>query len=512
MAMTTARDYLPPVRPAVVLVLLVALAAPTGASALPRLHAEPDPARGGRIADDRGREVLLRGVNVNALGDYWQGTAAAPVLPFGAADADRIQALGWNAVRLIVSWSRIEPAPGRYDAAYLDRVARTVRRLRARGVYSLVDVHQDAWGKTLAARPGEACPPGSRPALGWDGAPGWATLAGGAARCYAGTRELGTAVRTAWAAFWADRPAADGTGIQTRYVRMLGHLARRFARADAVAGFDLMNEPGALSAGEQAALGRFYARAFAAVRGGERAGRGFRHLVLFEPGVLWSVVGAGPPPRFARDRDAVYAPHLYQGSFGTPARPRAASFAVARREARRFGGAPVLTGEWGGDPARAEPGSDELFLAHQALQDRYRISATLWTWKQSCGDPHDVLTRREGAASPTPPWSMFAMDCAAGANRIAGEHRALVRDLRHGIVRAAPGRLTRVGWRPGPGILSATGVARRGTGRLRAFVPARALRVRVRGFRALRRARVPGGTRISARASGGRWALRVSSR
>ena len=40
---------------------------------------------------------------------------------------------------------------------------------------TLIDLHQDAWGATLAARPGEVCGPGTSPAFGWDGAPGWAT-------------------------------------------------------------------------------------------------------------------------------------------------------------------------------------------------------------------------------------------------------------------------------------------------------------------------------------------------
>src|SRR6187399_51357 len=39
---------------------------------LPALHAEPDPVSGGRVVDATGREVLLRGVNVNALVEYWQ--------------------------------------------------------------------------------------------------------------------------------------------------------------------------------------------------------------------------------------------------------------------------------------------------------------------------------------------------------------------------------------------------------------------------------------------------------
>lgn len=48
----------------------------TGATFVPRLlalHAEPDPADGGRIVDAEGRHVLLRGVNVTgrANGGAW---------------------------------------------------------------------------------------------------------------------------------------------------------------------------------------------------------------------------------------------------------------------------------------------------------------------------------------------------------------------------------------------------------------------------------------------------------
>lgn len=491
--------------------LVAAAPAPAPAATLPPMHAQPDPDHGGRIVDDRGREVLLRGVNVNAFGEYWQGSPASPVLPFGARDADRIQGLGWNVVRLILSWSRVEPAPGRYDGAYLTNIARQVRRLQARGVYTILDLHQDAWSATLGARAGEACVAG-RPALGWDGAPAWATLDAGLPHCYLGTRELSPAVQQAWAAFFADAPAVDGVGVQTRYVAMLCHLARRFAGDPAVAGIDVMNEPGAIGAPLQAALGPFYAHAVAAVRAGERAARGLRHLVLFEPSVLWSLSGSGPPPRFAADRDVVYAPHLYGGSIGARALPAPAAFATAREEARGFGGAPVLTGEWGADPARAEPGSDEYFVAHQRLQDQFRISATLWTWKQSCGDPHDVLTQREGAASPTPPWSVFAMDCAGGRNAIAGEHRALVADLRRGHVRAAPGRLASTTWTPATRTLTVSGVgASRGDGALEAYYPGRDPAPHGRGLRGLRVTAVGGGgSLVTARPAAARWRLTVS--
>jgi endoglycosylceramidase len=493
---------------------LLAAAVPAGAAPLRPLHAVPDKAHGGRIVDDRGREVLLRGVNVNVLGDYWRAGPIPPVLPFARPDARRIRELGWNVVRLIVSWSQVEPEPGRYDPVYAARVEAVTRLLAGEGVRTIVDLHQDAWGATLAARDGEACSAGRRPALGWDGVPGWATLDGGAPRCYLGARELSPAVQAAWTAFFTNKPAADGVGIQTRYVAMLRWLARRVGRLDGLAGFDVMNEPGALGPGENAALGPFYRRAVAAIRSGERVASARRHLVFVEPSVLWSLTGSGPPPAFAHDRDVVYAPHLYQGSIGARGAPTARPFTTARREAAALGGLPVLTGEWGGDPARAERSGDGYFLAHQALQDRFRIGATLWTWKQSCGDPHTILAEREGAAAATPPWSVFAMDCAAGANRIVGEHRALVAQLRRGYVAAAPGHLTRTAWTPAARLLRAAGAgARRGDGPLEAFVPFIRPRVRTTGLGPVRLRAVPGGgTLVTAAPHGGAWTLRAAAR
>ena len=71
---------------------------------LPALHAEPDPIAGGRIVDAHGREVLLRGVNVNAFVEYWAyDPARFTTYPLTEADADAIAAIGWNSVRLLLS-------------------------------------------------------------------------------------------------------------------------------------------------------------------------------------------------------------------------------------------------------------------------------------------------------------------------------------------------------------------------------------------------------------------------
>jgi hypothetical protein len=165
-----------PVRRAIPLALTVLLAAAgTASAAPPRSVLEPRPlhVERARIVDDLGRQVTLRGVNVNALAEYWKGSRFPTVFPLAPDDPARMRAIGWNAVRLLVSWSRVEPARGRYDHAYLLRVRRTAARLARNGISTIVDFHQDAWGATLAARPGEACPAGQEPALGWDGAPGW---------------------------------------------------------------------------------------------------------------------------------------------------------------------------------------------------------------------------------------------------------------------------------------------------------------------------------------------------
>ena len=311
----------------------------------------------------------------------------------------------------------------------------------------------------------------------------------------------------AWQAFFENEPGPGGAGIQDRFVAMWRHVARRFARATAVAGFDILNEPNALSDEQQRRLSALYARVLEALRRGERDGRGRRHLVLFEPSVLWSATGHGAPPAFRHDRDVVYAPHIYTGGFDDGPITRAA-FAVTRREAKLFGGAPVLAGEWGTDPARAGPRGDGYFLAHQRLQDAFRISATLWTWRESCGDPHKIADVRVGR---TPvPWGEWNVDCAT--NTVRGPRAALVAELTRGYVRAAPGRLTAAAWDPAQTVLRASGRAPHRAGRLVAFYPG-VPRIRTAGLGHIRTTKLPGGGQlVTATARGGAWRLRIGRR
>ena len=437
---------------------------------LSALHAAPDPDAGGRILDASGREVILRGVNVNAFVDYWQlSPSRFTTYPFTESDADLMQSMGWNTVRLLISWSRVEPQPGVYDESYLDEVEQAVEVLESRGLYAIIDLHQDAWGPTLVAPPGTNCAGHGVPAFGWDGAPGWATQDGGRLRCApGGTREFSPAVMAAFQAFWNDAPGPDGVGIRTHYARMLGHVAARFAPHDSVAGYDLMNEPNAfyLIPGQLDALSALYADAVVQIRAGEASVGAPARLVFFEPGITWSDTGQGAPPDFAHDDQVVYAPHIYQG--GLNSLPLDATvFQQARDEAAGYGGAPVVSGEWGGDPGRAADPSDDYFELHQALQEQFRFGATLWTWREACGDPHKAADWVAGRIPSV--WGFFDVDCAT--NTIAGMREPLAAAMTRGLLRAAPGPLATVSFDPATGVLAASGEAPAQTSFV-AFLPA----------------------------------------
>jgi len=71
---------------------------------------------------------------------------------------DRAAAIGCNAFRLSVEWARLEPAPGRFDAAALERYAEILSLCTARGLEPIVTLHHftHPWwlGEEFWLRPG----------------------------------------------------------------------------------------------------------------------------------------------------------------------------------------------------------------------------------------------------------------------------------------------------------------------------------------------------------------------
>jgi endoglycosylceramidase len=70
-------------------------------------------------------------------------------------DLDKMVEWGFNFVRLGVMWEAVERDPDTYNMTYLDEVEKLVNRLGQRGIYVILDAHQDILARRLC---GEGIP------------------------------------------------------------------------------------------------------------------------------------------------------------------------------------------------------------------------------------------------------------------------------------------------------------------------------------------------------------------
>ena len=107
--------------------------------------------------DSEGRQLIFHGVNVvykvapfiPSNGEFTPDTS------LDAEDIADLQSWGMNLVRLGVMWEAVESSPGVYNDAYLDEVEDLINRLGEKGIYTLVDAHQDVLARIMC---GEGMP------------------------------------------------------------------------------------------------------------------------------------------------------------------------------------------------------------------------------------------------------------------------------------------------------------------------------------------------------------------
>src|SRR5436190_9616626 len=88
------------------------------ATAAPQL---PFARAGGYLTDAQGRVFISHGVNMVYKVAPFEPSATG----FGEDDAEFLAREGFNSVRLGVIYRAVEPQPGVYDDAYLDKLAET---------------------------------------------------------------------------------------------------------------------------------------------------------------------------------------------------------------------------------------------------------------------------------------------------------------------------------------------------------------------------------------------------
>jgi endoglycosylceramidase len=417
------------------------------------LHVEHPAGEAAYVADEDGRYRILRGVVAAGLIDFWSGAdrrdaRPAPFYPVDPAayagrcpanyslirvpplceqDFQEMRGLGFDVVKLGLSWSLLEPVPGQYDASYLDRIQQVVAWARASGIYVILDMHQNAWSRYLPDD-SRSIPfgLGEPPSLSdHTGAPAWAVFTDGLPSAkFAGQRELNAAVQAAMTNFWLDRNVgslprgeAPGTRLQDHYIGALAALARRFRDDSTVIGYNVFNEPqqGFLPWGmfEDAFLMPFYRRVIDALTG---AGDGLpcptsspalpmcgypdlgihdrRHIFFLDANQFRELTDL--PTHLALPLSTypnlVYGIHAYTHVYTLDRAFRASpgsspypfsydqSFQLAAVGARLTGAALMVT-EYGDDP-RDDP---VILRQESAAAERHLAGTTFWTWKENCG-------------------------------------------------------------------------------------------------------------------------------
>lgn len=333
----------------------LAVAALSAPSNLSFIHAGDS----GGFLDEAGRVRIFHGCNrvKKSAPWYFKDMLASD------AEFDLLEALGFNVVRLGFMWSGFNPAPGVFNSTYLQAIQTIVKRLAARGIYTLLDMHEDVLSSKFCTYDGaplwvvnKASPPKHAfpwPLKGNCSGRFWManTLTEAAAAAYQDLYDNTRGMLDDMAAFWA-------------------RGAQAFAATPSVLGYELINEPFA---------GNFYADPallLPGVAGGKNLQRMYdtvataiyshdtRHLLFYEP-VTWGMIFDGKtagsgfthvPGGAAHANTSVFTFHYYCKSFvphyeTEPTLTKAVCddavkplvFEAAKKETRRLGGAAFMS-------------------------------------------------------------------------------------------------------------------------------------------------------------------------
>jgi len=367
-------------RIALTLLLVFAVLMPLAAQP-PLLHATRGIHAG--VYDSSGNYVLLRGVNYNVLGEYWQGVPDAPTTKeYSDKDLEMMAQYGFNSVRLLFTWSRLEPQRGHYDTAYIARVCHAIETAARLNMYVLVDMHQDAWGMYIATPDTGMC---REPAKGWDGAPRWATITNGQPTCTQGGRESAPAVVRAFRNFWDDTDS-----LQEACIAAWCKMVAATSRYNNVVGYDLLNEPGL---GDHSLIrgnrqhGRYCRNLVRAIRQTETAAANPHHIIFFEPTVTkgGKEIPSIPQTTFRPERNIIFAPHHYFESI-TGKLNMLQGFQILRIGAFLYH-TDLYIGEWGFFGGVQDTAKIKRYARYE---DKWMLGSAWWQWCQACGDPHSV--------------------------------------------------------------------------------------------------------------------------
>lgn len=184
--------------------------------------------QGKHFVNEDGAKIIFRGFNLQAK--------APPFAPIqSGSELDPLEALGVNLIRFNFVWEAAEPELGQYDESYFEYYDRVINWAWERGMYVLIDFHNNAYSRYAATGCGS-------------GFPHWAISPSAPVNEPKQSGECNFVAFMAAAMLSAENYAnwydfmMDSYGVRTRFFALTERLARRYENHPAVIGFDL-NEP-----------------------------------------------------------------------------------------------------------------------------------------------------------------------------------------------------------------------------------------------------------------------------
>jgi endoglycosylceramidase len=321
-------------------------------------------ADGTLLRDGLGRVVFLRGVDAGGRSKF------SPYVPFDYGDGQYAQALGaymdraasWgiDAMRVPFTWAALEPVQGQDDADWLSRYQQFLDAAWARGIWTVVDFHQDVYSESFCG----------------DGFPSWTIPDAPAPHhdClhwaveYFGDKDVAQAFDVFWAA---------GSPVQAEYLAAWDVMIARFQNEPGVLGFEPINEP-ASGSENQAKFEATTLTAFFSAMVPHFRSLAPQSLVFVDaPGI--DSVGATTSMTRPTGDGLVFAPHYYPISNANPsvAFPGIESWASVGAQWN----VPVFLGEFG--VSHDVDGALDYINAHFAALDALGMGGTEWEYSVS---------------------------------------------------------------------------------------------------------------------------------
>jgi endoglycosylceramidase len=345
---------------------------------------------GTRLLDELGREVILRGVNAGGRSKF------PPFIPFDFTEStfdqalgeylDRVESWGHNVLRLPFSWEALEPERLMFDQVYVGRYHAMVEAAAARGLRVIVDFHQDVF---------------ARPYCG-DGFPLWTLpqpVPDPPEDCtdwFMGYFSDDN-VRGAFDRFWSNQD-----GIRDAFEDMWRYMAGQLWSQEGVIGFEVINEPAAGTADEDAwaatVLPLFYTELAAVIR---EVAPG---APVFFDSTGVSSVTATIALELPEGGGLVFAPHYYDPTITVSGGWAGddPTEAIGRWKAKADEwGVPAILGEFG--IQRTDDRAAEYIRLNFNAFDQLLMHATAWEYSRSAEDWNNEgmsLVDAEGSEAP----------------------------------------------------------------------------------------------------------------